>query len=125
MLKHLGVRDANDLILGEMTCLNNYPRSATITAIEECKVFEINRNILHYLQRNPESRAQLNRVYNVRALQNQLNQIEFFKGLGEGPKKAATELLAEKIKIVHIDPGRSSSGKGTPPRTSTSSALDT
>jgi CRP-like cAMP-binding protein/Fe-S-cluster-containing dehydrogenase component len=114
VLKHLGVRDANDLILGEMTCLNNYPRSATITAIEECKVFEINRNILHYLQRNPESRALLNRVYNVRALQNQLNQIEFFKGLGEGPKKAATDLLAEKIKIVHIDPGQIIFREGDP-----------
>jgi Fe-S-cluster-containing hydrogenase component 2 len=114
VLKHLGVRDANDLILGEMTCLNNYPRSATITAREECHVFEINRNILHYLQRNPESRAVLSRVYNVRALQNQLNQIEFFKGLGDAPKKSATDMLAEKIKIVHIDPGQVIFREGDP-----------
>ena len=42
----VAVHTPEDVILGEMTCLNHYPRSATVRALEAGEVLEINRNVL-------------------------------------------------------------------------------
>ena len=42
---------AGDLF-GEMTCMNFYPRSATVRAAEDCTVLEMLRNVLYILQRS-------------------------------------------------------------------------
>ena len=46
-------------IFGEMTCMNSYPRSATVQAEEDCTVLEMLRNVLYILQRNKRSGAWL------------------------------------------------------------------
>ena len=46
---------AGDLF-GEMTCMNSYPRSATVRAAEDCTVLEMLRNVLYILQRSPTFR---------------------------------------------------------------------
>jgi CRP-like cAMP-binding protein/NAD-dependent dihydropyrimidine dehydrogenase PreA subunit len=43
-------------IFGEMTCMNSYPRSATVTAAEDVTVLEMDRNVLYILQRSKRSR---------------------------------------------------------------------
>ena len=39
----------DDLIFGEMSCMNNYPRSATVRAKTDVTVLEILRNVLYIL----------------------------------------------------------------------------
>jgi len=53
---------AGDLF-GEMTCINNYPRSATVQAEEDCTLLEMLRNVLYILQRSKRSRAWLEERY--------------------------------------------------------------
>ena len=45
----------DDVILGEMSCLNHYPRSATVVATKAGEVLELNRNVLYMLQLNQQS----------------------------------------------------------------------
>ncbi len=59
----MAVCTAEDLIIGDMTCMSGYPRSATVTALEEAEVLEIGRNVLHYLRRNRSARDVFDRVY--------------------------------------------------------------
>jgi CRP-like cAMP-binding protein/Fe-S-cluster-containing dehydrogenase component len=112
--RSLGRLTPDDMLVGEMTCLNNYPRTATIVARTPGEVLEINRNVLYYLQRKPESRAALQKVYNVRALRSQLEMIPFFKELGESERAVATDFLRERIEIVHVDPGQIVFREGDP-----------
>jgi CRP-like cAMP-binding protein/coenzyme F420-reducing hydrogenase gamma subunit len=102
----LGELTSKDLLFGEMTCLNHYPRSATVEAIERTELLEITQNILHYLQRNPTSRAELNRVYRSRALQLQLQQLPFVKDLPSDDKQRVAELLGGQAELVAVDPGQ-------------------
>ena len=44
-------------LFGEMTCMNYYPRSATVRATTDCVVLEMLRNVLDILQRNKTFRA--------------------------------------------------------------------
>ena len=39
-------------LFGEMTCMNLYPRSATVRAATDCVMFEMLRNVLDIIQRN-------------------------------------------------------------------------
>src|SRR5207302_4127642 len=59
--------EAGDLF-GEMTCMSNYPRSATVQAAEDCTLLEILRNVLYILQRSNRSRAWLEHRYCDRAV---------------------------------------------------------
>ena len=61
-------------IFGEMTCMNHYPRSATVVAVEECSVLEMLRNALYIMQRNPFFRRELGEKYRDRAVDNFLRE---------------------------------------------------
>ncbi len=99
-------RDKQDVILGEMTCMNRYPRSATIKAVEPAEVLEIKRNVLYMLQRNAVSREILDRVYRERALRGQLEQLPLFDSLDAEARKSAAEFLKNKVDLVSVDPGQ-------------------
>src|SRR5205823_14153222 len=71
----------DDLIFGEMSCMNNYPRSATVRAKTDVVVLEILRNVLYILQRNKKSKAMLDDVYRKRALDSHLRSVPIFAGL--------------------------------------------
>jgi CRP-like cAMP-binding protein/Fe-S-cluster-containing hydrogenase component 2 len=71
-------RTPEDVILGEMTCLSHYPRSATVTLEEDGEVLEIGSNVLHYLQRNRSSREIFDRAYRDRALAHYLRSSQLF-----------------------------------------------
>ena len=51
-----------------MTCMNFYPRSATVRAETDCTMLEMLRNVLDVLQKNKTFRAQLDETYRRRAL---------------------------------------------------------
>ena len=96
----------DDVILGEMTCLNHYPRTATVRALEDGEVYEIRRNVLFTLQRNPEARQLLDGVYRSRALSNHLAKVPFFAGLSMEQRKECQAFLQDKVRLLRLEPGQ-------------------
>ncbi|HEY2413648.1 MAG TPA: cyclic nucleotide-binding domain-containing protein [Pirellulaceae bacterium] len=80
-------------ILGEMTCLNYYPRSATVRAREAAEVFEVRRNLLFALQRVPESRKILSEVYRQHAIESLIRTADWFQNVSDGDRDAARQFL--------------------------------
>lgn len=95
-----------DVILGEMTCLNSYPRSATVVAIEPSTVVEIRRNVLYMIRRNEVSREFLDRVYRDRSLQGQIASLPIFEGLSEEERREAAEFLRDRVGLISVEPGQ-------------------
>ena len=95
---------AEDTILGEMTCMNRYPRSATVVATQSSTVLEIQRNVLFMLQRNAVSREILDNVYRKRSLMGQLEGLPIFAALDKNAKEQAAAFLADKADLVFVDP---------------------
>ncbi len=109
-------------ILGEMTCLNYYPRSATVRARETSEVFEVRRNLLFALQRVPESRKFLSEVYRSHAIESLIRTADWFQNVSDGDRdKARQYLLAawnqprvapdgstprKQIELVQLAPGQ-------------------
>src|SRR5688500_1186323 len=113
-------------LFGEMTCLNFYPRSATVIAREDTVVPEMLRNILDVLYRNepqatwrkekmrwladspgqrfPTPRPEdgpIGKAYRERALKNHLRNFELFTNVSE----AFLEHLRVNAEIVTYEPG--------------------
>ncbi len=88
------LRNSDDVILGEMTCMNRYPRSATVVATKTAEVLEIRRNVLFMLQRNAVSREILDRVYRERSLRGQLASLPIFESLDEDSQEQGSRVSA-------------------------------
>ncbi|QDT04196.1 NADP-reducing hydrogenase subunit HndC [Rubripirellula lacrimiformis] len=100
------LRNKEDVVLGEMTCMNRYPRSATVVATQPAEVLEIKRNVLYMLQRNAVSREILDRVYRERSLRGQLASLPIFDSLDEANRNLAADYLSNKADLVSVDPGQ-------------------
>jgi len=99
-------RGVEDVILGEMACLNRYPRTATVVAVEECEVIEIGSNVLYMLQRNASSRKILNEAYKRHALNSDLERLPIFKDLSIEGRKEAARIISEDVDLMSVEPGR-------------------
>jgi ferredoxin len=99
-------RDASDVILGEMTCMNRYPRSATVVATEPAEILEIKRNVLYMLQRNAVSREILDRIYRERSLTGQLESLPVFESLAPDLRAQAARFLKTRVDLISVDPGQ-------------------
>jgi Fe-S-cluster-containing hydrogenase component 2/CRP-like cAMP-binding protein len=100
------IRTVEDIILGEMTCMNRYPRSATVVANEDAEVLEIRRNVLYMLQRNETSRGILENAYRQRAMVGQLDKIPFLSSLAKEARTRAVDFLIDRVDLVSVDPGQ-------------------
>lgn len=100
------VATTDDVILGEMTCMNYYPRTATIRARTDGEVFEVRRNVLFSLQRNPQAREILDGVYRERSLRRHLDTVSFFADLDAKEKQECRAFLHDRVQLLQVDPGQ-------------------
>src|SRR5262249_60110358 len=95
-----------DVIFGEMTCMNSYPRSATVRAKTNCTLLEIQRNVLYILQRSKKSKALLDRVYRDRAIHSHLRSVRMFAGIltEEAEFERFVDFFRERAELVRLNP---------------------
>lgn len=88
-------------LFGEMTCMNYYPRSATVRAETNCTMLEMLRNVLDVLQKNKTFRAQLDQTYRRRALDAHLRNVPIFRGL----TAQFIDHLRDRVELLRFAPG--------------------
>lgn len=98
---------AGDLF-GEMTCLNFYPRSATVRAETEVVAYEMLRNVLDIMLKNKTFRAQVDQNYRKRALENHLRGVPMFADLSAG----FIEHLKGSVELLRFSPGQTIAKQG-------------
>src|SRR5437016_3427509 len=89
-------------LFGEMTCMNFYPRSATVRAESEVVAYEMLRNVLDIMLKNKTFRAQVDQNYRKRALENHLRGVPMFAELSTD----FIEHLKESVELVRFAPGQ-------------------
>jgi CRP-like cAMP-binding protein/Fe-S-cluster-containing hydrogenase component 2 len=100
---------AGDLF-GEMTCMNFYPRSATVRARNRVVVLEMLRNVLDVMQKNKTFRAQLEANYRGRALSTHLRSVPIFANIDE----EFVDLLRDRVELLRFAPGQVICEEGAP-----------
>ncbi|HEY2253718.1 MAG TPA: cyclic nucleotide-binding domain-containing protein, partial [Planctomycetaceae bacterium] len=104
----------DDLILGEMTCMNNSPRAATVIALEDSEVFEIGRNVLFLMQRHPASREILNQAYREHVLERELRSLPMLTSVSDAVRRECIKFLTPRVELVRLDPGQVIFKQGEP-----------
>lgn len=89
-------------LFGEMTCMNFYPRSATVRAKTDVVAFEMLRNVLDIMMKNKTFRAQLDENYRRRALETHLRGVPMFAELSPD----FIERLKGSVELVRYAPGQ-------------------
>jgi CRP-like cAMP-binding protein/Fe-S-cluster-containing dehydrogenase component len=97
-------------LFGEMTCMNQYPRSATVRAKTDCVMLEMLRNVLDVLQRNKTFRSKVDQTYRKRALASQLRGIPMFSTVT--PDFIA--YLRDRVELRRYAPGQVICRQGDP-----------
>ena len=100
---------AGDLF-GEMTCMNFYPRSATVVAAEDVVCLEMLRNVLDVMQKNKTFRAKLEANYRARALETHLKSVPVFASLTQD----FIEHLRDRVELLRFSPGQVICRQGEP-----------
>jgi CRP-like cAMP-binding protein/Fe-S-cluster-containing dehydrogenase component len=95
---------------GEMTCMNFYPRSATVRAETDVVAFEMLRNVLDIMLKNKTFRAQIDQNYRRRALETHLRGVPMFADLS--PDFIAH--LKESVELQRYAPGQVIAQQGEP-----------
>mgnify|MGYP001618432002 CR=1 FL=1 len=84
-------------LFGEMTCLNFYPRSATVRAFDDCEMLEMLSNILTLLQkRSKVFKEKLDKGYRARSVRVHLRSLPIFSDLTDDQ----LEDLGQKVELV-------------------------
>jgi CRP-like cAMP-binding protein/Fe-S-cluster-containing dehydrogenase component len=99
-------------LFGEMTCMNFYPRSATVTAETDAVAFEMLRNVLDLMLKNKTFRAQIDQNYRRRALENHLRGVPMFADLSPD----FIEHLKGRVELQRFAPGQVIARQGDPAR---------
>ena len=89
-------------LFGEMTCMNFYPRSATVRAENDVVAYEMLRNVLDIMMKNKTFRAQLDENYRKRALETHLRGVPMFAQLSPD----FIEHLKQSVELVRYAPGQ-------------------
>ena len=105
----VAVLEEGDLF-GEMTCMNQYPRSATVQAQTDCVMLEMLRNVLDVLQRNKTFRSKVEQTYRRRALASQLRSIPMFSSVTPD----FINQLRDNVELRRYNPGQVICRQGEP-----------
>ncbi len=97
-------------LFGEMTCLNFYPRSATVRALEDTVVLEMLRPVLQILLRSKSFRAQMDAAYRARALETHLRSVPVLADLSPD----FIEHLRGRVELMPLAPGEVVCRQGEP-----------
>jgi CRP-like cAMP-binding protein/Fe-S-cluster-containing dehydrogenase component len=97
-------------LFGEMTCMNFYPRSATVRAETDVVAYEMLRNVLDILLKNKTFRAQVDQNYRRRALENHLRGVPMFADLSPD----FIEHLKQSVELQRFAPGQIIARQGDP-----------
>lgn len=97
-------------LFGEMTCMNQYPRSATVRAKTDCVTLEMLRNVLDVLQRNKTFRSKVDQTYRKRALASQLRSIPMFSTV----TPEFISYLCNRVELRRYGPGQVICRQGEP-----------
>lgn len=89
-------------LVGEMTCMNFYPRSATVISETDVVAFELLRNVLDIMLKNKTFRAQTDQNYRRRALENHLRGVPMFTELSGD----FIEHLKGRVELQRFAPGQ-------------------
>ena len=95
-------------LFGEMTCMNFYPRSATVRAESDVVAYEMLRNVLDIMLKNKTFRAQVDQNYRKRALENHLRGVPMFADLSPD----FIEHLKESVELLRFAPGQAIAKQG-------------
>ena len=95
-------------IFGEMTCMSYYPRSATVTARQDCTVLEMLRNVLYIMQRSPSFRRELEAKYRARTIDGHLRSVPLFAPLRHDEERfrRIVDNLRSRISLLRCEPGQ-------------------
>src|SRR6202790_1755241 len=97
-------------LFGEMTCMNFYPRSATVIAESDVVALEMLRMFLDIMLKNKTFRGQLDQTYRRRALENHLRGVPMFADLSPD----FIEHLKESVELQRFAPGQTIALQGDP-----------
>jgi CRP-like cAMP-binding protein/Fe-S-cluster-containing dehydrogenase component len=97
-------------LFGEMTCMNFYPRSATVKAESDVVAYEMLRNVLDIMMKNKTFRAQIDQTYRRRALETHLRGVPMFADLSPD----FIEHLKQSVELVRYAPGQVIAHQGDP-----------
>ncbi len=97
-------------LFGEMTCMNFYPRSATVRAETDVVAYEMLRNVLDIMMKNKTFRAQLDENYRKRALETHLRGVPMFAQLSPD----FIEHLKQSVELIRYAPGQVIARQGDP-----------
>lgn len=97
-------------LFGEMTCMNFYPRSATVRAKTDCVVLEMLRNVLDMMRRNKSFRARVEQNYRKRALESHLRGIPIFSSV----TSEFINYLRDRVELRQYSPGQMICRQGDP-----------
>jgi len=86
----------------KMTCMNFYPRSATVVAESDVVAYEMLRNVLDIMMKNKTFKAQIDETYRRRALENHLRGVPMFADLAPD----FIEHLKETVELQRFAPGQ-------------------
>ena len=89
-------------LFGEMTCMNFYPRSATVVAETDVVAFEMLRNVLDIMLKNKTFRGQVDQNYRRRALENHLRGVPMFADLSAD----FIERIKSSVELQRFAPGQ-------------------
>jgi CRP-like cAMP-binding protein/Pyruvate/2-oxoacid:ferredoxin oxidoreductase delta subunit len=88
-------------VIGEASCLNFQPRSATVRAAEDTVILEMLRNAFDILRRNKQFKAEMEGKYRQRALDNHLRSVPVLRKLPQD----FIDYLRDRVELVTYSPG--------------------
>jgi Fe-S-cluster-containing hydrogenase component 2 len=99
-------RTPADVIVGEMACLSGSPRAANVTALENCEVWEIRRNVLDRLMRLPSQRQRFEAEYRKSSIDLALQSTDLFRDLEPDEYRRIVNWLRNRLNFVRVQPGQ-------------------